>query len=99
MAYSVTKFVWNFVNYCDKGEAPSTIRPIIRGKPKLVHKVVMELSKDIERKWHVIAMDNFFTYIDPYLIPQKVSKKIHKHIVFIAPCPKGQKAILVTFVL
>jgi hypothetical protein len=32
-------------------------------EPKLVHKVIMELSKYIEGKRHVIIMNNFFTSI------------------------------------
>jgi hypothetical protein len=63
LAYSVTKFVWNFAIYCGKVEATSTVEPIGRGEPKLAHKVVMELSRDIEWKGHVIAMDNFFTNV------------------------------------
>jgi hypothetical protein len=63
LACSVIKFVWNFAIYCGKEEATSTIEPIGRGEPKLAHKVVMELVKDIEGKGHVIAMDNFFTSI------------------------------------
>jgi hypothetical protein len=63
LACSVTKFVWNFAIYCGKEEATSTVEPIARGEPKLAHKVVMDLAKDIEGKWHVIAMDNFFTSI------------------------------------
>jgi hypothetical protein len=55
------KFVWNFAIYCGKEEAISTVKPIVRGEPKLAHKVVMELSRDIKGKGHVIAMDNFFT--------------------------------------
>jgi hypothetical protein len=64
LAYSVTKFVWNFIIYCGKDEAISTVEPITRGEPKLAHKVVMELSRNIEGKGHVIAIDNFFTNID-----------------------------------
>ena len=57
------KFVWNFAIYCDKEEATLTVEPIARGKPKLAHKVVQELSRDIEGKEHNIAMNNFFTTI------------------------------------
>jgi hypothetical protein len=63
LACSVTKFVWNFAIYCGKEEAISTVEPIARGEPKLAHKVVVELSRDIEEKGHVIAMDNFFTSV------------------------------------
>jgi hypothetical protein len=31
---------------------------------KLVHKVVVELSKDIQMKGHVLSMDNFFISIE-----------------------------------
>jgi hypothetical protein len=47
---SVTKFVWNFAIYCGKEEATSIVEPIARGEPKLAHKVVKELSKNIEGK-------------------------------------------------
>jgi hypothetical protein len=47
---SVAKFVWNLSFYYGKEEAPSTIGPVARGKPKLAYKLVMELSKDIEGK-------------------------------------------------
>jgi hypothetical protein len=67
MAYSVIKFVWYFVVYCDKEEVLSTARLVARGEPKLAHKVVMELSKDMEEKAHVIAMDNFFTSIELFM--------------------------------
>jgi hypothetical protein len=63
LACSVTKFVWNFTIYCGKEEATSTVESIARGEPKLTHKVVMKLVKDIEGKGHVIAMDNFFTTV------------------------------------
>jgi hypothetical protein len=63
LACSVTKFVWNFTIYYGKEEAISTVEPITKGEPKLAHKVVMELAKDIEGKGHVIAMDNFFTNV------------------------------------
>jgi hypothetical protein len=58
MAYLVTKFVWNFEVYYGKEVAPATIGPIERVEPKLAHKLVMELSKNIERKDHVAAMDD-----------------------------------------
>jgi hypothetical protein len=45
----------------------STARLVARGEPKLAHKVVMELSKDMEEKAHVIAMDNFFTSIELFM--------------------------------
>jgi hypothetical protein len=54
----VTKFVWNFEVYYGKEVAPATIGPIERVEPKLAHKLVMELSKNIERKDHVAAMDD-----------------------------------------
>jgi hypothetical protein len=60
----VTKFVWNFVVYCGKKDATSTAEPIVREKSKLAHKVIMESSRNIEGKWHVITMNNFFTSID-----------------------------------
>jgi hypothetical protein len=63
LACSVTKFVWNFAIYCGKEEAISTVELIARREPKLAHKVVVELSRDIEGKGHVIAMDNFFTSV------------------------------------
>jgi hypothetical protein len=63
LAYSVTKFVWNFAIYCSKEEATLTVEPIARGVPKLVHKVVMDLAKVIEGKMYVITMDNFFTSV------------------------------------
>jgi hypothetical protein len=63
LACSVTKFVRNFVIYCGKEEATSIVEPIAREEPKLTHKVVMDLAKDIEGKWHIIAMDNFFTSV------------------------------------
>jgi hypothetical protein len=63
LACSVTKFIWNFAIYCGKKEAISTVEPIARGEPKLTHKVVTELSRDIERKGHVIAINNFFSSI------------------------------------
>jgi hypothetical protein len=50
LACSITKFVWNFTIYCGKEEIISTVEPIARGEPKLAHKVVMELSRDIEGK-------------------------------------------------
>jgi hypothetical protein len=34
------------------------MEPIARGESKLAHKIVMELSRDIEGKWHIITMDN-----------------------------------------
>jgi hypothetical protein len=40
------------------------MEPIARGEPKLVHKIEVELSRDIEGKGHVIAIDNFFTSVD-----------------------------------
>jgi hypothetical protein len=57
------KVCMEFCNICGKEEAISTVEPIARGEPKLAHKVVVELSRDIEGKGHVIAMDNFFTSI------------------------------------
>jgi hypothetical protein len=60
LACLVTKFVWNFTIYCGKEEVTSIVEPIARGELKLAHKIVIELSRDIEGKWHVIAMDNFF---------------------------------------
>jgi hypothetical protein len=63
MACLVTKFIWNFSIYCGKKKAPSIVGPIAREESKLAHKVMMELSKDIEGKLHVITMDNFFTNI------------------------------------
>jgi hypothetical protein len=59
----VTKFIWNLVIYCGKEEVPSTIGPVTRKEPKLTHKVVLKLSKDIKGKRHIIAMDNLFTSI------------------------------------
>ena len=52
-----------FVVYHGKKEASSILIPIIRKDPKLAHKVVMELSKDIKGKWHVIAIKNFLSNI------------------------------------
>ena len=75
MACSVTKFVWNFTIYCGKKEAISIVKPIARGEPKLSYKVVMELSRDIEGKRHVIAMDNFFLSVG--LFKELVEKAIY----------------------
>jgi hypothetical protein len=35
--------------------------PVVHGKPKLAHNLVVELSKDIQRKRHVLSIDNIFT--------------------------------------
>ena len=69
------KFIWNFAIYCGKEETISTVEPIARGELKLVHKVMMELSRDIEKKRHVIAIDNFFTSIG--LFKDLVEKAIY----------------------
>jgi hypothetical protein len=39
------------------------VEPIARGELKLTHKIVMKLSRDIEGKEHIIAMDSFFTSV------------------------------------
>ena len=63
MTCLVTKFTWNFAIYWGKKEAPLIVGPIARREPKLAHKIMMELSKDIKGKKHVTAMDNFFTSV------------------------------------
>ena len=63
LACSIIKFVWNFAIYCGKSEVPQDVVLVVHGKPKLAHNLVVELSKDIQRKRHVLSMDNIFTSI------------------------------------
>ena len=41
----------------------SNVALIVRGEPKLAHKVVLQSSKNIGEKELIITMDNFFTSI------------------------------------
>jgi hypothetical protein len=36
---------------------------VAQGEVRLAHKVVLDLAADIQRKRHVISMDNFFTSV------------------------------------
>ena len=63
MAYSITKFVWNFAVYCGKNEDNEEMACVVWGEARLAHKVVLDLAADIQGKGHVISMDKFFTSV------------------------------------
>jgi hypothetical protein len=46
-----------------KEASSSNVALIVRGEPKLAHKVVLQSSKNIGKKELVITMDNFFMNI------------------------------------
>jgi hypothetical protein len=72
MVCLVTKFVWNFVMYCGKNEE---VAHVAWGEARLTHNVVLDLAADVQRKGHVISMDNFFTSIR--LFEELVSMQIY----------------------
>ena len=63
LANSITRYVANFDIYC--GKSISTLecpRPSC-AKASLGHHVVMELTRGLEDKNHVVTMDNYFTSV------------------------------------
>jgi hypothetical protein len=49
--------------YCGKNEDIEEMVRIAQKEARLIHKVVFNLVANIQRKWHTISMDNFFTFV------------------------------------
>jgi hypothetical protein len=47
MAWSLTKFIWNFTIYCGKAEDSGDVAPVAQGEACLAHKVVIDLAAEV----------------------------------------------------
>ena len=75
MAYSIIKFMWNFIVYYGKNKDTKKVVNVAWKDAYLAYKVVLDLATDVQGKGHVIGMDNFFTFVG--LFEKLIARQIY----------------------